>query len=264
MKYFFILLLFLSSAFAQDFSTRYDVHVSLLGNVGHADIELKESAESYEIKLVATTTGVAAALLKNRVETFVSRGKIVEGKYLPDVFIKTKETTKKSKRTAYYFDHEKREIRVVEEKSELVNKVRFNPVSFELISEEVKKSSKEQSIFDEYKNNDVLSSYLNTRKECNNAAASYSLKAVGAHDDKNDITVSLLQGEEREAAASNFSGSEKEIYDLHVEPFDKDDSIVDVLIVFDNDGLLKEALLGEIFWVGKITAKRVYHKITRN
>ncbi|PNV84013.1 MAG: hypothetical protein C0627_02290 [Sulfurimonas sp.] len=73
-----------------------------------------------------------------------------------------------------------------------------------------------------------------------------------------------MEGSQRESAILNLSEETQDIYNLHVEPFDKDDDIVDVLIAFDNDGLLKEAFLGEVFWIGKVTAKRVYHKISRN
>src|SRR3989338_11276770 len=97
MKILFMLFLLISSIFARDISTRYDVHVTMFGHVGYADVTLKESGDNYEIKLVAKTIDVAAVLLSNRVETFTSRGKIKNGKYIPDIFITTKETTIKKR-----------------------------------------------------------------------------------------------------------------------------------------------------------------------
>ncbi|MCK9472918.1 DUF3108 domain-containing protein [Sulfurimonas sp.] len=262
----FVLLLFLliSSIFSKEISTRYGVHVTLFGDVGYADISLKEHDNSYEIKLTANTTGVAATLLKNRVETFISKGKIVEGRYIPDIFIETKETTKRLRVRTYYFDHEKKEVKFIEEKTKLVNVTKFDLKDFNLITEEVKKSFTQESTLDIYKDSDVLTSYLNTKTTCNSEKKFYKLIAFGANDEKNDITVSCLEGAKKESAILNFSDSTQDIYNLHVEPFDKEDDIVDVLIAFDNDGLLKEAFLGEIFWVGKITAKRVYHEISQN
>ncbi len=264
MRYILILFLLISSLFSKDISTRYDVHVSLLGNVGYADVTLRESGDTYEIKLVANTIGVAAALLKDRVETFTSRGRVVDGRYVPDIFTASKVTTKRSRVQTYYFDHEKKEIKLIEEKTKLMNKTRFDPKTFKVRSEEINENSVEETILDVYKDADVLSSYLNTKTTCNSEQKFYKLIAVGAHDEKNNITVSCLKGLEREEAILNFSDGIQDIYNLNVEPFDKDDEIVDVLVAFDNDGLLKEALLGEIFWVGKITAKRVYHKISSN
>jgi hypothetical protein len=264
LKYFLILLISISSLFAQSLSTRYDVDVSLFGNVGYADITLKEDDKNYEIKLVATTVGVAATLLQNRVETFTSKGKIIGGRYIPDIFIKTKETIKKTRVQTYYFDHEKKEIKLIEEKTKLVNEMSFDPATFKVTSKEVEKKSKKETTLDKYKENDVLSSYLNTKNNCNAKQKTYKLFAVGAHNDKNDVLVSYLEDLERESAVANFSEGIANIYNLHVAPLDKDESVVDVLVAFDNDGFLKEALLGEIFWVGKITAKRVYHKVACN
>lgn len=264
MRYVLILCLLISSVFSKDISTRYDVHVSLFGNVGYADVTLRESGDTYEIKLVANTLGVAAALLSDRVETFTSRGRVVDGRYVPDIFIATKTTAKRSRVQTYYFDHEKKELKLIEEKTKLVNKTRFDPKNFRITSEEVSKTSTQETILDVYKDSDVLSSYLNTKTTCNSEEKFYKLVAVGAHDEENNITVSCLKGLERDSAILNFSEGIKDIYNLNVEPFDKDDEMVDVLVAFDHDGLLKEALLGEVFWVGKITAKRVYHQISSN
>lgn len=264
MKLVLVFFLLISSVFSKDISTRYNVYVTLLGDVGYADVTLKEHDDNYEIKLIANTIGVAATLLKERVETFTSRGKIVNGRYIPDIFIAIKETRKKSRVRTYYFNHEKKEVKFIEENAKLVNVTKFDPKNFEIVSEEVKKTSVEESILDVYKDSDVLTSYLNTKTTCSSVEKFYKLIAFGAHDEKNDITVSCLEGSQRESAILNLSEETQDIYNLHVEPFDKDDDIVDVLIAFDNDGLLKEAFLGEVFWIGKVTAKRVYHKISRN
>ncbi|MDD5400764.1 MAG: DUF3108 domain-containing protein [Sulfurimonas sp.] len=259
MKHILLACLFISSIFAQDFSTRYDVHVSLFDHVGYADVTLKEDGKNYEIKLVAYTIGVAATLLSNRVETFISKGKIINGRYIPDTFVKIKETTKKTKHLTYSFNHEKKEIKLVEETTKLVTRLRPN-----LTFKEVQETSKEEKIEDQYMDNDSLSAYLNTKINCNAKQKSYNLVAVGAHNDKNNVLVSYLEGKDRNSAMLKFSTNAENIYNMRVEPFDKGDRIVDVLVAFDNDGYMKEAFMGEVFWVGKITAKRVYHKLTSN
>ncbi|MDD5373843.1 MAG: DUF3108 domain-containing protein [Sulfurimonas sp.] len=259
MKYIILTFLFVSSIFAQDFSTRYDVHVSLFDHVGYADVTLKEDGKNYEIKLVAYTIGVAATLLSNRVETFISKGKIINGRYVPDTFVKIKETTKKTKHLTYYFDHEKKEIKLVEETTKLVTRLRPN-----LTFKEVQETSKEEKIEDQYMDNDSLSVYLNTKINCNAKQKTYNLIAVGAHNDKNNVLVSYLEGKDKNSAITKLSANAENIYNLHVQPFDKRDRIVDVLVAFDNDGYMKEAFMGDVFWVGKITAKRVYHKLTSN
>lgn len=264
MRYIFILLLFVNSLLAQSFSTRYDVNVSLFGNVGYADVTLTENGDNYEMKLVANTVGTAAVLLSDRVETFTSKGKIKNGKYIPDIFIKTKDTTKKTRHETYYFNHDKKEITFVEKKTKMVSKMAFDSDTFKLKLKDVKESSKNERVLDIYKDSDTLSSYLNAQKNCDTEEKSFKIVAFGAHDEKNNVVVSRLEGNKKKSAKLHFPDDVESIYNLHVEPFNKDDSITDVLVGFDKNGHMKEALMGEIFWVGKITAKRVRHNFTLN
>lgn len=262
MKILSILFLLMSSIFAQDVSTRYDVHVTMFGHVGYADVTLSENGREYEIKLVAKTIDVAAVLLNNRVETFTSKGKIKDGKYLPDIFIKTKETTKKTRVQTYYFDHNKKEIKLIEEKSKMVNRMKYDSETFTLKLKEVQEKSRNEEILDTYADSDALSSYLNSKYGCSSKQKNHIIVAIGAHNDKNDVSYSCVDGSKKQAAILKFSDGIENIYNLHVEPLDKDDKIVDVLVAYDSDGFLKEGLMDEVFWIGKMNAKRVYHKIS--
>lgn len=252
-----IFFLILCSLYAQTVNTRYSVDMSVLGSVGYADVDFMKNGDEYEIRLVATATGVAATLLSQRVETFISKGRIIKGKYTPDVFIKIKETTKKRKEERYYFDHDRKEILLKEESKKFYTKLLSSKIRTKVSTNEKK--------LDIYRRDDVLSIYLNTTTNCLNAQGSFKLTAIGSHDDENDITVSRLDKNAKEAASKYFSCDECAIYNLNVTPTkDKDDDIVDVLVAFDNEGLLNEAYLGEVFWVGRAVAKRVYHKISSN
>lgn len=264
MKFLLILFLLSSSFFALDVSTRYDVYVTMFGHVGYCDVELHEDKDSYEIKAVARTIDTAALLLSNRVETFTSRGKIKNGRYIPYVFIKTKETTKKTRHETYTFNHNKKEITLVEKKTKLVNRMEFDSATFKLKLREVRESSSKEETLDNYVEDDTLSIYLNSKYGCDLAQKKHKIMAIGAHNDKNNVSYECLEGTKKNSAAIKFSSELKNIYNLHVEPLDKDDSIVDVLIAYDNDGFFIEGLMDEIFWVGSMRAVRMSHKISNN
>ncbi len=250
------------SLMAVDFSTRYDVNVGMFGKVGYADVTLKEDSEHYEMRLVAKTTGTAATLTGDRVETYISKGQRKEGKYIPDSFVKIKKTTREERRQTYTFDHQEKKIMLLEEQTKLVSGTEFDTVSFKLVKVDTTEHSTDTSTLETYNENDLLSSYLNTRQSCNAEQKEYSLLAVGAHNDKKDITLSFLDGLQKDTAGSSFSEGTANIYKLHVQPIDKEDKSIDVLIAFDNDGHMKEALLGDVFWVGEIKAERVYHRLS--
>lgn len=262
MKFLLILFFLTSSIFAREVSTRYDVHVTMFGHVGYADFTLSEKGDEYEAKLVAKTIDIAATLLKNRIETFTSRGKIIDGVYTPSVFIKTKDTTKRKRVQTYSFDQKNKEVKLVEEKTKIVNKTRFNTESFQFVTREVEEKSRKEEVLETFIGDDTLSAYLNSKYGCSFGEKNHTLLAIGAHNDKNNVSYQCLVGQKKETARLNFSGGIQNVYNLHVEPLDKDDTIVDVLVGYDSDGFLKEGLMDEVFWVGKIVAVRVGHKIS--
>ena len=90
----------------------------------------------------------------------------------------------------------------------------------------------------------------------------YNMEAIGAYNHKKDVSLYLLSDVQKEKVADNFSKNIGKVCNLNVTPFDKDDTIIDILIAFDGHGQMKEAVLGDIFWIGKITAQRVDDKFT--
>ena len=263
MRLFLITLILTGSLIATDFSARYNVDVGMFGKVGYADLTFNETRDRYEMKLVAKTTGTAATLTGERMETYISKGSVVSGRYLPDTFIKIKKTTSMERVQTYHFDHIKQEITLKEDKTEWVSGSEFDPIAFKIVKQNLQQSSSMSSVLQTYNENDILSSYLNTKQRCNAEKKEYDLHAVGAHNDEKEITLSFLDGLKRTQAASSFSKDTGNIYNLHVQALDKEDTTVDVLIAFDNDGHMKEAVLDDLFWVGEIKAKREYHRVTQ-
>jgi len=264
MRQFSIIIFIASSLVANSFSTKYDVNVGMFGKVGVANVDLQTNANQYEMQVVATLTGTAASLTGNRVESYISKGHIIEGRYIPDTFTKIKKTTRVEDVQVYSFDHKNKTVSLLENKSTWVSSSKFDPIAFKIVKKDVKETSEEKSTLPEYRAQDVLSSYLNTIKTCNAQNKSYDLVAIGAHNDDTDVTLSFLEGLDRQEVASSFSNDVGNIYNLHVQPIDKDDKTVDVNIAFDNDGHMKEAVLGNVFWIGEITAKRTYHQVSSN
>jgi len=255
-------LILAGSLIAADFSTRYDVNVGMFGKVGYADVILAEDSKHYEMKLVAKTTGTAATLTGERVETYISKGQRKAGKYIPDSFVKIKKTNQKERIQTYLFDHETKTITLTEETNKWVSGTTFDPLSFKLVKTASKENSTSKSTLQTYNEDDVLSAYLNTKQSCNAQQKEHHLLAVGAHNDKKDITLSFLDGLQKTKAEASFSNDTGNIYKLHVKAIDNKDENIEVLIAFDNDGHMKEAMLGDVFWIGEIKARRVYHHVS--
>jgi hypothetical protein len=250
-----------SSLLAVDFTTQYDVEVGMFGKVGVADIALHEDKSSYEITLSAKLIGTAASLTGNRVETYISKGKIIEGQYIPDTFKKITTSDELNEELVYNFNHATQTVNLDTKTVETIKGTSFDAMSFKIIeTKEVKKSSSTE-VLENYVSSDILSSYLNTRKSCNALHTNYDLVAIGARNDRNNITVSFLDSLQKADVKKSFSADIGNIYNLNVKPLDKDNTTVNILMAFDNDGLMKEAVLGDAFWIGEIRAKRVYHDV---
>ena len=261
MKQIIILLVLTSSLLSANFSAHYDVDVSLFGKVGYININLDEKNENYTMELVAKTSGAAAALTQNRTETYISKGKIINNNYVPDSFVKIKKTNHKTRIQTYHFEHDKKKISFIEEKEKLVTSSGFDPISFKITESQEIKTSKNESILDRYHTDDVLSSYLNTKNSFDRKKE-YVLEAIGAHNDEKDVSLHLLDDKQKASIISHFSNDIVRVCNLHVKPVDKNEKVVDVLMAFGDDGHLKEAYLGDIFWIGQVTAKRTDHKST--
>jgi len=265
MKIFLSLLILTSSLFSYSFTTRYDVNVGVLGKVGFGDIIFTEEDGKYEIRAIATLTGVAATLTGNRFETYISTGKIVNGAYLPDTFIKIKKTTRKERIQTYTFDHENKKITLLEKKSKWVSESKFDPIAFKIITKDFQEKTSEERVLDTFTNQDVLSSYFNALHSCTSQQQFYQLIAVGAHNEDQDVTITFLEGDKYKEMKEKYSIQEGNIYHLHVEPFNKEeDKTVDVIVILDKEGYMKKAVLGEVFWVGEVTATRGKHEVTTN
>ena len=264
MRLFIMSIILVASLVAKDFTSRYDVNIGMFGTIGSIDMIVKEDENSYEMKVIAKTTGTVATLTKDREELFTSKGKIIDGKYIPDVFVKSRITNYKSRVQTYVFNHETKEITMTQNNTKVVSSTSFDPIAFKIISKEDIEKSTKTEVLDRYNANDVLSAYLNARISCNSNAKDYPLLAVGAKNHENDVVLTFLDGSDKEDAIASFSNDTKNIYNLHVKPTNRNKETVDILIAFDNDGHMKEAYLGDIFWVGEVRAKRVYKRLSVN
>jgi len=166
---------------------KYEGGISLYGKVAEADVVLKEDLEKgiYKMKITASSVGLVKTLTSNRVDTFVSEGKIKSGVYSPDKFTKTVTKNGYLKRIVYTFDHEKRKIlkETYVEKLEDVSYYDIAKVKM-VTKEKLVKSSKKKYL--DMNENDFISLYLNL--------SSGNLKSgeISYVDQKDSDAVSLI------------------------------------------------------------------------
>ena len=143
----------------------FESGISLYGKVGTATLTYEENLEksTYKIEIVAQSSGFLKALFHNRVDTFVSEGKIKEGVYIPLKYTKIESDAFSNKTTSYIFDYEKRSVLKKTQKHYTEVSTEFDPMQMRIVKHKEKKY-KENSQNIELRENDFLSLYLNLMK----------------------------------------------------------------------------------------------------
>ncbi len=186
-------LLFLSAlslslhAYVTVTTIKYEGGISLYGKVAEADVVLEEDIEksTYKMRITASSIGLVKTLTSQRVDAFESEGKIVEGVYLPNKFVKVVTKIGYLKRTTYTFDY--KEDKVLKETyiEELEDESYYDIISVKTVNE--KKLVKSTEIkYLEMKKNDFISLYLNL------SSGNMRVGGVEYIDQKDSDSVSLI------------------------------------------------------------------------
>ncbi len=88
-KIILVFITLLSVSLADTFDVlKYHIDLSLLGKVGDVEIIVDTKDDEYEIRMNARTSGKIARLTARQDLTYISRGKIVDGRFITDTFEK--------------------------------------------------------------------------------------------------------------------------------------------------------------------------------
>lgn len=190
-KIIFLLLItiFSSFSYAQIIEAKYKVSYGKLLDLGVATTTLNTKGDNYSIKVEANTVGMAKILSNGRKEIYESFGKIVDNKFIPEKFVKTKLDKNKKRVRSYTFDYEKKKILVktiTKGKRKVVN-------SSSLIFEYQNYEDEWESSLEFFAQDDLLSLFFNINKNISEfkKGEEYTLKAVGANKKTGEINIHM-------------------------------------------------------------------------
>lgn len=162
-------------AYAKSVNVDYIVRFGVVGDLGRANIRLNESNNRYSIDIKAKTIGMVKVMSGDRTERHISKGHIVNGKYVSDSYIVHISRANKIKDKIYTINHKTKTVtkRIIKkENGKIVSDVR------------------EKLAF--YSSDDLLSMYMNTPKlisRSSDTAKIYRFKAVGAENQDGNIEI---------------------------------------------------------------------------
>lgn len=176
-------------------TTRYKIMLSLFGKVGEAAITVAERGDEYLMTVEDHATGLAAAISGDERDRFVSRGRIVDGRYVSDRFELCQVNNKTVETNLYLFDHEAKTVTRFQDKNETVTETEFSAINMRFEDVTRQKIKKERKVLDFYSENDALSVVLNFPKILRSAKR-VEIKPVGLA--KKDRRIVISRPEEAE------------------------------------------------------------------
>jgi hypothetical protein len=235
---------------------RYEVTLSVLGKIGEAELKVDRDEYRYEVQLYAKSSGLAAAISGNEEDFFVSRGRVVDGRFVTDRYEEHKHTVHKKEDAIYTFDHENEKVTKFQVKTETKMEPVFDVSTMGIVEKEVSVVSEKTETLEHYSYYDPLTVPLNLPLLLG-GKDSTPLRAIGTFKEKQEIILESLNEAERSKWLHLLDDNRsEEVYLLRVEDSSKKKKYC-ALIVLDGDKVVDEAMSTRwIFPVG-------YGRITR-
>ncbi len=237
-----LIVLFSGFVFAESMHATYKIEYGIFGKMGVSDAYLVKKEGRYEIRMVAKATGLAKVLSGGRVEIYGSKGKVVDGRLVPDTFTKDIKRSNKRRIKVYTFDHEAKRV-VFHEKNFRDGKL---------------KDEKNETL-PYYADNDILSLYFNVAGIIGNCSEPFAkdLKAVGAEKKTGRVRVETVTGSGREKLKQSLG--DEPCY-LKVTIFQKlfGSKGGELYLSLNENFVVQRALLKDVIMFGDIRGKLVH------
>ncbi len=213
----FIILALVGSIWAKQTVLKYDVSFGIFSDIGTVTSYFDKSANTYKIKAVVATSGLASSLSGGLVERYESYGDIIDGKLVPTKYIKSEKTKDKHKIRTYTFDHDAKVVYY-------------------------HRNGKKKVKYDFYATEDLMTLFINSSEQIRNSPTGKLLKfkAVGSSKDNGLITVK-----------KRTDGKFAVVINQDIFSSKKGELVVDI----DKAGIWTKAVLKDVMMYGDITGK---------
>ena len=243
-KFFALGALMINLAFCESVSVKYAVKFGIFGEIGVANATLKkdEAKKTYEITLDAKTRGLTNSISGNRREYFHSKGKIVAGMLLPDIYTHVVNRNKNGKerisRKIFTFDHAERAVSLKRESG-------YKGAKMDITNEPL----------GYYAVNDLLSLFFNFSKLQHSSNKFYTT-AVGAKNENGRIDIIIPQDKQK-TAVQNELETEFDPYIVFINQKIFSSSKGELYLSLDENGYANKAILKDVLLFGDIKAELI-------
>lgn len=243
----FIFMLSLHAAvMPKNIEAKYDVTFGLFGKVGTSKATLNVEGYEYTITIEADSAGLAQSLSGNRRERYESRGRYLDGEYIPQEYKTFVFNNSKYDNSIYTFDHKNKTIRRYRER----------------INDEGEVQTSEETL-PYYAENDLLTLYFNMPNWMENLKAKKELVlyAVGANKEDGHVNITLPQNEHQKEVRDMLGCDTGDVIIVRVNQRIFTSEHGELFLHLDKDLLSDKALLQGVIFFGDIRGEMVEKRV---
>ena len=238
----------------------YNIDFSVVGTIAKATAHRVINEDEYLITLNAKAVNIAAKLTKNRYETYISQGRIINGELVPDVLVIERGDKSKQKFTVFRFNHKEKVVEVDSAELKEVHETTMDIMSMQLVTTVKDEFSASSHVNDYYAKNDIVSLFFNADHYISSMkdGEQKRLYAVGIKTDEGELMINLPK--EQTISANG----KKDIFGIAVSKDIFEDDNGQLIVELDVDRFPKRAVMNNVALYGDVTSTRVYPDIASN
>ena len=217
----------------------YNATFGILGTVATLKNKIIKNKKTYEIESKVELKGLAKALMKGHTERHISKGHIVNGIMVSDLYQSIQKSKKKTVSKEYRINHQKRYV---------TKRVR------KWINGKLVKESKKKLKF--YAKDDLLTLYFNLGKAVKKRGKTYQFKAVGLEKQQGKVKITV-PSKAKQAPYIKDLGTGASLYAkalIHQRNFKKKKG--DILLSLAQDGYIEKSVIKDVVLYGDVRIVR--------
>jgi len=239
--YIFLFIGVTDSVYAKKISVNYEARFGLLGKVGAIYNTIDINNGRYTINTTLKLYGVAKMLLGNQKEHYISKGKVVDGMFLPEFY--SMSTIKKHKKMLkeYHFDHKTHKLVRIKKKWR-----------------NGKLTSDEKKIVNFYAKDDLLTLYFNMDKHIKDHKAkhSFNLMVAGLERQNGKVKITVASLKDKKKYQDELGNSASWYAKAHIVQKSFKNKSGDILLSISKDRYIQTAVIKDLVMYGDAVLKR--------
>jgi len=240
--YMLLVIMLIDVANAKVFHVNYEAKFGILGKVGKINNTIITKNGRYTIDTTLKLYGVAKMLLGNQKEHYISKGRVVDGIFLPEFY--SMSTIKKHKRMLkeYHFDHKTHKLVRIKKKWR-----------------DGKLTSDEKKEVNFYAKDDLLTLYFNMDKhiKAHKNQHRFTLNVAGLERQKGKVTISVATSKDIEEYKDDLGSSASWYAKARIVQKSFKNKSGDILLSASEDGYIQKAVIKDLVMYGDAVLKRV-------